>query len=114
MKAFINVGCNGQMLKGITLCGGTENQIADLRRLSVGKEATLEYLEKHIKLFDAPAVDVNKITGVVGHLAGEGIIIPQKEKAIYKYITLHRACGLYMYVDPISPTVVVEEVENAE
>jgi len=105
MKAFINIGCNGRMSKGITICGGTENRVADLRRLTGDMDHVIEYLEKHAKLFDSIAVDLNKINSIISFLTREGVIISQKEQALSEYMTWHKKCGLYMYVDPISPEV---------
>jgi hypothetical protein len=93
------------MSKGVTMCSGTENRVVDLRRLTGDKDYVVDYLEKHAKLFDSYAVDINQINSIITFLSKEGLIIPQKEKALRDYLTWHKMCGLYMYVDPISPTV---------
>lgn len=103
MKAFVNIGCNGRMQKGLIMCPGTLNKVADLRRVTVEQEHIIDYLEKHYKLFDAHAVDLNKIGNIINLLAREGIIISQKEEALYDYLAMHKKCGLYLYIDPLDP-----------
>lgn len=87
------------------MCVGTNNRIADLRRLRRTAEGDkiIDYLEKHYKLFEAHATDLNKIGNIVNLLEREGIIIPQRVKVIYDYIAMHKKCGLYLYVDPLDP-----------
>ncbi len=87
------------------MCSSTHNQVADLRRVASDKDYVIDYLEKHYKLFDAHAVDLNKIGNVINFLGKEGIILPQKETALYDYIGLHKKCGLYLYVDPLDPEI---------
>lgn len=101
MKASIKIGCNGRMDKGIVMCSSTHNTVVDLRRLSADKDYVLEYLEKHCKLFDVPAVDLNKIANIIKFLYDEGILVKQVYEALYNYVGLHKKCGLYLYIDPI-------------
>ena len=105
MKAFVNLGCNGRKQHGLTMCVGTNNRIADLRRLKRTPEGDkiIEYFEKHYKLFDSHTSDLNKVGNVINLLEGEGIIIPQHVKTIYDYIAMHKKCGLYLYIDPLDP-----------
>ena len=105
MKAFVNIGCNGRMQKGIVMCPGTTNRVADLRRVATDQEHVIDYLEKHYKLFDAHSVDLNTIGNIMNLLGREGIIIKQKEEALYDYLAMHKKCGVYLYIDPLDPTV---------
>lgn len=105
MKAYINLACHGRKLTGLTMCAGTNSRIADLHRVRQDQEHIFEYLDKHCQLFDQRAVDINKIGNIVNFLAKEGIIIRQVEESIYEYITAHKKCGMYMFVDPLDDDI---------
>jgi hypothetical protein len=105
MKAFINLGCHGRKVCGLTMCPGTNNRIADLRRLKADQDHVVDYLDQHCHLFDRMAVDLNKINNIVNLLAREGIIIKQIEQTLYDFFAMHRKCGFYMYVDPMDEEV---------
>ena len=105
MKAFLNLGCNGLKKTGLTLCPGTNNRIADLRRIKSGSEHIIEYLDKHCKIFDEHAYTLNKINSIVGMLAKEGIILPPTEKTIHDLFAMHKACGLFLYIDPLDDDI---------
>lgn len=105
MKAFIRIGCHGRKSTGITICPGFSTEIIDLRRLPSNREDILDYLEKHIKLFDNHTADINKIGSVVSFLTQEGIVIKHREAAIHELIAMHKKCGLYIYVDPLDENI---------
>lgn len=105
MKAFLNLACHGHKHCGLTMCEGIDNRIADLRRVSGSKEFIIDFLDKHCNLFDQRASDLNKINNIVNMLAREGVIVGQVEKTIYDFFAMHRKCGFYLYVDPISEEV---------
>ena len=83
------------------MCPGTNNRIADLRRLRTDQNHVIEYLDKHCKLFDQRAADLNKISNIIGLLAREGIILKQVEETVYDLFAMHRKCGFYLYIDPM-------------
>lgn len=101
MKAFLNLGCHGHKMCGITMCPGVNNRIADLRRIKADQDHIIDYLDKHCRIFDQRASDLNKINNIVNYLAREGIIIKQAEETIYDFFAMHRKCGFYLYVDPM-------------
>lgn len=101
MKAFLNLGCHGRKFCGITLCPGTNNRIADLRRIRSSQEHIIDYLDQHCKLFDQRSSDLNKINNIVNLLAREGVILKQVEETIYDLFEMHRKCGFYLYIDPL-------------
>jgi len=83
------------------MCPGTNNRIADLRRIRSGHDHIIDYLDQHCKLFDQRSADLNKINNIVNMLAREGIILKQVEDTIYDLFAMHRKCGLYLYIDPL-------------
>ena len=103
MKAFVNIGCHGRKFAGLTICAGVRDRLADLRRLPPPPkdDLVLDYLEKHVKLFDQHAVDLNQIGSVISFLGDQGILIKHQVNAAYEFVTFHKKCGLYLYVDPL-------------
>jgi hypothetical protein len=87
------------------MCPGTNNRVADLRRLKSDQDHVIDYLDQHCKLFDQRAGDLNKISNIVNLLGREGVIIKPVEETIYDFIAMHRKCGFYMYVDPMDEEV---------
>ena len=83
------------------MCSGTNNRLADLRRIKAGQDHIIDYLDQHCKLFDERTSDLNKINNIVNLLVREGIIIKQVEETIYDLFAMHRKCGFYLYVDPL-------------
>lgn len=83
------------------MCPGVNNRIADLRRIKADQDYVVEYLDKHCRLFDQRALELNKINNVVNYLSREGIVIKQTEETIYDFFAMHRKCGLYLYIDPM-------------
>lgn len=104
MKAFLNLGCNGRKQAGLTICSGITDRLLDLRRID-NNENLIDYLDRHIRLFDAPAVDVNKVVSTIQHLTQNGAFFKQKEAAIAEFIAVHRRCGVFLYVDPVDPDI---------
>ena len=106
MKAFINLGCHGHKLCGVTMCPGVNNRIADLRRLKADQQDyVIDYLDQHCSLFDQRASDLNKINNIINFLAREGVIIKQVEETVYDFFAMHRKCGFFMYIDPMDEEV---------
>lgn len=100
MDAWIVLGCHGYRWYGMSMCKGTTNQIADLAKLGQENEEILSYLDAHCKLFDRVVDDLNVIGNVVNFLNRYGIIQDHLVKVIHGYISMHKHCGLYMFVDP--------------
>jgi hypothetical protein len=88
------------------MCTGTNNRVADLRRIKADRqEYVLDYLEHHCKLFDQRASDLNKISNILNFLARESVIIKQIEETIYDFFAMHKKCGFYLYIDPMDEEV---------
>jgi hypothetical protein len=102
MKACVVLGCHGRKLYGLTMCDGSANNILDLRKVLDDREEVYAYLDKHCKLFDKIATDQNKIGNVISFLSQQKCLNKHMTDAIYDYIAMHRRCGLYMYIEPIS------------
>lgn len=101
MNAQIVLGCNGYRRFGISMCRGTTNAIADLRKLGSDSEEILSYLDGHCKLFDRVNEDLNQINNIIQFLTRHEALSKHLEPVLQDYIAFHRGCGLYMFVDPI-------------
>lgn len=101
MNAHLVLGCNGYRRFGISMCRGTTNQIVDLRKLGPDSEEILAHLDNHFKLFDKVNEELNQINNIIGFLNRYGVVNRHLDPVLRDYITMHRGCGLYMFIDPI-------------
>lgn len=101
MNVVLVLGCHGRKLFKLTMCEGTSNAIVDFRSVSHDKEHIYDYLDSHCKLFDRIATDINKIGNVISHLNKNGVIPNHELETLWDYISMHKKCGLYMYIEPI-------------
>lgn len=100
MDVWIIIGCHGFRRYGFSMCRGTANQLADLSKLGQENEAILDYLDRHCKLFDRVVDDVNIINNIINYLNKYGILQDHIVKTMHEYISMHKYCGLYMFVEP--------------
>lgn len=101
MKARLVLGCHGRMQYGFVLCSGTINTVLDFSNLPSDKNVIFEYLDGHCKLFDKVTNDTNKVSSVIQYLARQELLPKHVEQNIYDYVSIHKKCGLYMYVEPL-------------
>lgn len=101
MDAYLKLICNGLRLNKIVMCNGTSNVFADLRKLGIDTQTILDELDKNYKIFDQVIEDVNQIGNMLYYLNKYSIISDKQIKLYHSYISFHKKCGLYVFVDPI-------------
>lgn len=101
MKARLMLGCHGRMQYGYIMCAGTINMVLDFSNLPSDKEVIFEYLDNHCKLFDKVTNDTNKVNNIIQYLSRQGLLPAHVEQNIYEYISMHKKCGFYMYIEPL-------------
>lgn len=102
MNALVILGCNGHKIYGFSMCEGTQNILLDLRLVDKSNTELFDYMDYHLKVFDKIITDLNKIGNFISYLSNNNFIDKPRLEVIWDYISMHKRCGIYIYVRPLS------------
>ena len=100
MQARLILGCHGHRRYGFSMCKGTKNCVLELDKLGSDTDEILDYLEHHCKLFEKVVSESNAVNNTMQYVIRRELVPEHIKKLIYEYITMHKTCGLYLYVEP--------------
>jgi len=100
MKAQLILGCHGHRRYGFSMCKGTKNSILELDKLGSDSEEILEYFDRHCKLFEKVVAEPNAVNNTIQYIIKMELVPVHMRKILYEFVAMHKACGLYLYVEP--------------
>ncbi len=92
------LGCHGHDDGIVQMCSGTSSVLLDLDAVHPNDIKTNNFLFRLNKLDRVPATDHNKVVSIIRAIVESGYIDQQTYKVYEKYIQMHKACGMYIYM----------------
>lgn len=83
------------------MCAGTSSIIysVDLSLVESDDEF-VEYIYRLMRVHQKPAVDHNQVLNIIKFLINNSYLEKELANSITEYITIHKKCGLYIYLEP--------------
>ena len=95
---LLTLGCHGREKDEVQLCGGTSSGLLDVDLVPVGDHQFHDFIFKLMQLDKQPAVDHNKVLNIIRFVISSGYLHTETANTLTEYITLHKKCGLYVYL----------------
>ncbi len=98
MKTIIILGCEGREDNNFKFCNGVENILIDLEETMFDDsyDALLEYMDKVVKIFDAPCCKSNIVSNALYKMYELSFFDDVRYKYISHFYRMHERCGLIM------------------
>lgn len=100
MNAELILGCHGARRFGFNICRGVSNTILDLRKIK-DREAVIEHLDNHYKLFEAIIEDRNQVYNLINYIETEKLVPKHTADLLYEFLAMHKGCGHYALIETI-------------